>query len=381
MVINSNQPQKYDAVLGAGNRTPDDGLILGGLEGVKHRLAHKNADVRVSALSEALKYGEAGLTLIIEALDHNLETKVRSRAYLLLQDQIQIILRTRLNNWFEFETIIVNNEGIIISKKQRQAKYYREYLDDYVTLDLVYIPGGSFMMGSPSGEGYTLEKPQHEVKLEPFYMGKYPVTQGEWRFVSTLPKVHQALKGKPSYFKGDNRPVEQVSFYDAVEFCERLSRNQNVNYRLPSEAEWEYACRAGTTTSYYCGETITKDLANCNLDKKVSAQVSRYNATGKLKKTTAVGKFSPNQFGLYDMYGNVMEWCADTWHENYKNAPTNGTAWITGGNERYSPVRGGSWRGVPPDYRSAFREDFYGIREYFSWEKGFRIVCSAEQID
>ncbi|NEO21280.1 MAG: formylglycine-generating enzyme family protein, partial [Moorea sp. SIO4A5] len=126
---------------------------------------------------------------------------------------------------------------------------------------MVAIPEGSFIMGSPeTEEGHTNdESPQHRVTVTSFFMGKYPVTQAQWQAVAALPQVNRELEPDPSHFKGKNRPVEQVSWYDAVEFCERLSQYTKRPYRLPSEAEWEYACRAGTTTPFHFGETITTD--------------------------------------------------------------------------------------------------------------------------
>ncbi|MFM6605478.1 MAG: formylglycine-generating enzyme family protein, partial [Dolichospermum sp.] len=128
-------------------------------------------------------------------------------------------------------------------------------------LEMIAIPGGTFMMGSPENEEGSIngERPQHEVTISPFSMGKYPITQAQWRTVAELPQVNQKLQPNPSRFEGANRPVEQVSWYEAVEFCARLSRIENKVYRLPTEAEWEYACRAGTTTPFYCGETISTD--------------------------------------------------------------------------------------------------------------------------
>ncbi|MFM7881761.1 MAG: formylglycine-generating enzyme family protein, partial [Microcystis panniformis] len=154
--------------------------------------------------------------------------------------------------------------------------------------------------------------------------------------------------------------VERVNWYQATEFCKRLSRETKREYRLPSEAEWEYACRAGTKTPFHFGETITADLANYLAYKK---------------QTTPVGQFPPNAFGLYDMHGNVWEWCADTWHDNYDGAPTDGSAWIENGNDNRSPLRGGSWYYNPPFCRSAYRN--YDFRRVSSFSLGFRVVCGA----
>ncbi|MFM5944336.1 MAG: formylglycine-generating enzyme family protein, partial [Dolichospermum sp.] len=131
-------------------------------------------------------------------------------------------------------------------------------------LEMIAIPGGTFLMGSPKNEEGSInsEKPQHEVTIKPFLMGKYSVTQEQWRTVAALEKVNIDLESYPSYFEDNNLPVEHISWNDAQEFCARLSRIENKIYRLPSEAQWEYACRAGTTTPFYFGEIISTDLAN-----------------------------------------------------------------------------------------------------------------------
>ena len=180
------------------------------------------------------------------------------------------------------------------------------HLGNGITLELVRIPGGEFLMGSPEGEGSDNEKPQHKVTVPEFWMGKYPVTQAQY----------SAVIGKnPSHFKGKNLPVEQVNWNDAIEFCKRLSRKTGKSYRLPSEAEWEYACRAGTTTRYFFGDDLTQQQANFDLN---------------LGKTSPVGTYPANAFGLHDMHGNVWEWCQDYWHGNYDGAPMDGRAWTKG---------------------------------------------------
>jgi len=168
-----------------------------------------------------------------------------------------------------------------------------------------------------------------------------------------------------------DRPVEQVNWYDAVEFCARLSKLTGREYRLPSEAEWEYACRAGTTTPFYFGETITGELANYNASKTYAGE-----AKGEYRgETTPVGQFPPNAFGLYDMHGNVWEWCADTWHDNYDGAPRDGSAWLENGNDNRSPLRGGSWSYIPDVCRSAFRYLSPFRRDLRFNVVGFRVVC------
>jgi formylglycine-generating enzyme required for sulfatase activity len=184
-------------------------------------------------------------------------------------------------------------------------------------------------------------------------MGKYAVTQAQWKAVALLPKVSRDLNPDPSGFKGANRPVENVLWEDAMEFCARLSKKTGRDYRLPSEAEWEYACRAGTTTPFHFGETITPDLANYDGNYTYAS-----GPKGKYRQeTTNVGSFPPNAFGLYDMHGNVWEWCADPWHPNYSDAPSDGSVWNSGKNEdrRYRMQRGGSWFYVPGICRAAYR--------------------------
>ena len=266
---------------------------------------------------------------------------------------------------FQFEVVTIRLEGgflgfgqkIIKNTKRHEARYQTEDLGNGVLLEMVYIPGGTFMMGAPKNEEgrSSDEGPQHKVTIKPFLMGKYPITQAQWI----------AVMGKnPSHFKGDNRPVESVSWHDGVEFCKRLFDKTGKAYRLPSESEWEYACRAGTTTPFYFGETITTDLANYN-GKYTYASGPKGVYRGE---TTEVGSFPPNAFGLYDMHGNVWEWCADLGHDNYDGAPTDGSAWLENksdkGNLDYlvnnnvtvpRPLRGGSFIDIPGNCRAADR--------------------------
>ncbi len=281
-------------------------------------------------------------------------------------------------------------------KSSKEAEFFTGYIGLGRTFEMVFIPGGNFQMGSPESESdrKSHESPQHLVKISPFFMGKYPVTQEQWDMVVALPKVARELKSAPSNFKGLNRPVERVSWSDALEFCARLSKKMGQVYRLPSEAEWEYACRAGTTTPFHFGMTIISDLANYNSEKAYS-----FGNKGKSRReTTAVSNFQvANAFGLYDMHGNVWEWCADPWHENYIGAPDDGSVWENDNGEDtaiyeadgtisqinsqenladngYRILRGGSWGNDPWDCRSAYRLRDLPASEYSDY--GFRIVCS-----
>jgi len=285
---------------------------------------------------------------------------------------------------------LVNETGKVIEIKPVKAYFYDENLPEVgkrkenqnYRLTMVAIPGGTFLMGSPPNEkdSFKDERPQHEVTVSTFFMGKYPITQAQWRAVASRTdlKVEKDLDPDPSHFKDRggsstrrDRPVEQVNWYDAVEFCARLSKLTGREYRLPSEAEWEYACRAGTTTAFHFGETITGELANYDASKTYADE-----RKGEYRKeTTPVGQFRPNAFGLYDMHGNVWEWCADTWHDNYDGAPRDGSAWIENGDDNRSPLRGGSWCSNPYDCRSAYRGS-NNRRGYYDGF-GFRVVCGA----
>jgi formylglycine-generating enzyme required for sulfatase activity/tRNA A-37 threonylcarbamoyl transferase component Bud32 len=267
--------------------------------------------------------------------------------------------KNNFNN-FSFQTVTTNSQGEIIKWSKKSGKYFTEDLGNGVMLEMVQIPTGKFMMGSRDNEQdiESNEKPQHQVTVPSFCMAKYPVTQAQY----------QAIVGtSPSRFKGNNRPVENVSWNDAVDFCEKLSQKTGKAYRLPSEAEWEYACRAGTTTPFYFGETITPELVNYNGNYPyAAAPKGQYRG-----QTTDVGIFHPNAFGLYDMHGNVWEWCLDDWHDNYINAPKNSTPWKSQ-NSRWKLLRGGSWFYRASYSRCANR--FKLSRENSYNHVGFRVV-------
>lgn len=263
--------------------------------------------------------------------------------------------QSNFNNldYFNFEVVIIDgveSSGIfgrnkILKKRQvqRQAFYLKVNLNSQVTLDLVKIPAGTMIMGSPANEPERNEDegPQHQVTLSPFLMSKYPITQAQYLAVTNR---------NPSRFQDPNLPVESVSWHDAVNFCQLISTKLGKKFRLPSEAEWEYACRGGTTTPFYFGETITSELANYD-SNFVYGKGTRSKPRGQ---TTVVESFPPNNFGLYDLHGNVWEWCLDTWHPSYQGAPNDGRPWIDGGNQDRL-LRGGAWVNFPQVCRCANR--------------------------
>ena len=272
---------------------------------------------------------------------------------------------------------------LTLKRQAARNQCYDEALGEGVLpLRMMQIPAGTFLMGSPKDEleRQEIEGPQIEVTLSRFFMGKYPITQAQWRVMAALPQVERELKGDPSRFKGDLRPVESVSWYDAVEFCDRLTILTNRQYRLPTEAEWEYACRAGTTTPFHFGKTITTELANYrgtdNEEYKWSGSYGDGPKGEHREETTPVNQFEgANAFGLCDMHGNVWEWCQDHWHSSYKGAPTDGSAWIEGGSSERRILRGGSWDVIPRFCRSAYR--YYIVPGIDITLLGFRVVCSA----
>jgi len=254
--------------------------------------------------------------------------------------------------------------------KQIMVTGYQEQLAENIAITMIKIPAGEFQMGSPDTEAEreSCEGPQHLVKLGSFFLGQTAVTQAQWQVIAGWPKQQLELKDQPSRFQGTNRPVEQVSWQEAVEFCRRLSVQSGRSYTLPSEAQWEYACRAGTTTPFSFRETLTPKLTNYNGDNTyASGPKGVYR-----QQTTEVGSFPANCWGLHDMHGNVWEWCLDSWHGTYKGAPADGSAWTTDGGA-YRLQRGGSWGNVPANCRSARRRN--GLPDNRLNDLGFRVCC------
>ncbi len=199
--------------------------------------------------------------------------------------------------------------------------------------EMVAIPAGSFEMGSTENAD---EQPVHRVNVPAFLLGRTEVTQGQWMAV---------MGNNPSYFKqcGMNCPVENINSNDAQEFARRLSQKTGKNYRLPSEAEWEYAARAGSSGKWSFGD-----------DESQLGAYAWYSRNSK-STTHIVAQKRPNAFGLYDMHGNVWEWVQDVWHDNYRGAPSDGSAWVNGGDHERRVLRGGAWYFGPRDLRSAYR--------------------------
>jgi formylglycine-generating enzyme required for sulfatase activity len=269
----------------------------------------------------------------------------------------------------------IRRQGEWEVRRNRQTAYqFVEPLTEDTRLEMVAIAAGKFTMGSPESEPerFSDESPQREVSVTAFYMGKYPITQAQWRFVAALEQVNRALAPDPSRFKGNDRPVERVSWEEAVEFCDRLSQHTGNDYQLPTEAQWEYACRAGTTTPFHFGDTILPELANYDCTEGYSG-----GPKGRARsETTPVDEFEiANAFGLCDMHGNVWEWCADHWHSNYNNAPIYGSAWLTNDKAASRVIRGGSWNDIPGNCRAATRNGIAPVDRDFN--TGFRVCCRA----
>jgi formylglycine-generating enzyme required for sulfatase activity/energy-coupling factor transporter ATP-binding protein EcfA2 len=296
-----------------------------------------------SYVSKGFKLRDVGS---VQSLESELEREDKIKDLYLLRevDVAQIEAVTGIEDYLSAEQL----------EFVQQSRYkYKPWLDP-TWLELVEIPGGTFMMGCPYvildafDDDNKNERPYHEVSVSAFRMGKYPVTQAQWQDIAVTPKVHHFLRPNPSSFYGDRRPVEKVSWLEAQEFCARLSRETKQTYRLPSEAEWEYACRAGAQehTRYYFGDDILalKDYA-----------------WGGESESHPVGEKKPNAWGLYDMHGNVEEWCEDKWHDNYEGAPDDGRAWTSGSDSDSRLLRGGSWKSPWQDKyfecRSAYRSN------------------------
>lgn len=258
--------------------------------------------------------------------------------------------------------------NLSVNRYSGKAKYITLELGHQITLNLMGIPGGKFLMGSLESEleREAEESPQHSVKIPPFLMSQYPITQAQWWAV---------MDNNPSRFAATDaaqskKPVERVSWFDCELFCQKLSQIVGREIRLPSEAEWEYACRGQTQTPFHFGSTISTELANYNGEDVYDRGLEGKNR----QETSDVDSFSPNAFGLYDLHGNVAEWCTDTWHNNYQDAPTDGSPWVSGRQKEMRVLRGGSWLHLPASCRSAHR--LKSSPQNKSDAFGFRVAAS-----
>jgi len=232
---------------------------------------------------------------------------------------------------------------------------------------MVVIPAGSFVMGSAENEEGRMynEGPQRQIAVAgPFALGRYPITFDE--FDGFCSQTGRDLPPDEDWGRGQ-RPVINVSFEDAEAYLIWLSEITSQRYRLPSEAEWEYACRAGTTTRYAFGDQFSHRMAHASVASIDAVQnVDEIEDIDAVGSTTEVGSYPPNNFGLFDMHGNVEEWCADNYHLHYREAPADGSAWLVGGTVAGAPVRGGSWLSAPKECRVAnrhgpIRDDYYNF--------------------
>jgi formylglycine-generating enzyme required for sulfatase activity/tRNA A-37 threonylcarbamoyl transferase component Bud32 len=339
------------------------------------------------ALSRAAKDGwqpatlpESWRRIVVEALVLDWEQRprtVREWWESMTRKKARPSAKTPLWNEFEFKTLSLNETGTVAVPMRKRAKCYTEEISAGVKLEMVKLPAGEFQMGSPEPENIFTpdltrhEHPLHEVHVKGFCMAKYPVTVEQWEAVARLPKVNRELHEFLSGFDDSRQPAVRITRSAAMEFCARLSKKTGREYRLPSEAEWEYACRAGTTSPFAFGETITPEMANFQpaAPEKKDRPITKGQpvSTGDLRVA--------NGFGLYGMHGGVWEWCEDVWHENYYgDAPNDGSVWLTGGDEEYRVVRGGGWDDPPDRCRAAFRKRL--APEIENDDVGLRVVCT-----
>ncbi len=269
---------------------------------------------------------------------------------------------------FAFDTVTLDPAGREVARRRGRAQHFAERLDKRAVLQMVQVPGGTFTMGAAASEAdsRSSERPQHVVTVPPFSLGRYPVTIAQWRAVmGALPPAMMALN--KAFRASGRQPVVRVTCDDAEAFCRRLSGITRRRYRLPTEAEWEYACRAGTTTPFAFGQSITREV--------VSHDGEMLRLRGSSVVTTPVGTLGvANGFGLCDMHGNVWEWCRDSWHRDYQGAPTDGSAWRS--DERTRVLRGGSWYSDATRCRAASRELGRETNSVRSREIGFRVATS-----
>ncbi len=277
-----------------------------------------------------------------------------------------------------FESVRLGIDGQIAERREYGARVFAQALSERAELEMIVLPAGTFLMGSPPNEPARApdEGPQRLVHVAAFAIGRFEVTQEEWYAVALLPPVERDLPRTPAHFQDlpgtpTRRPIERVTWHEAREFCARLRVRTGRAYRLPSEAEWEYAARAGAQTPFAFGETLTDKVAIFNAARPYgAAPVGR-----TWNRTELVGalRMGVNGFGLADVHGNVWEWVEDPWHDDYADAPLDGRAWLVGGNPSLRVLRGGAWRGEPGNCRSATRGYARPADSYN--HLGFRVAC------
>lgn len=307
------------------------------------------------------KFGESGKYFkIAERLTETLETERARKIANGSTDSDAKLVQTELE-FNQFQTVSIDDLGNLKDPKIGEAEVLALELAEGVYMELVKVPAGKFTMGSPEDEvGRDKNEKQHEVNVPAFYMGRFEITQAQWEFIAKQPKIAIDLPENPSYFNRarlqglkdtETLPVENITWNQAVEFCKRVARATGKKFRLPTEAEWEYACRAGSSTTFSFGNALNTRVANVNGQFPY----------GKSKKTPTVGRTVPvgslgiaNAFGLFDMHGNVWEWCQDAFTEDYANAPNNGRPYDVPG-AIYRVRRGGYCIFKPEICRAAMR--------------------------
>ena len=354
---------------------PQELICCPALDGVVRQALEKEPSLR---WSDALSFARAVREAIAETIakpSRGLtgELKLESLPHLATASA-----PTEISPSLVFQTVRLDHTGQVVGNTELQVPARTEQLPGGSTLEMLWLPGGAFMMGSPETEAgrWANEGPRHEELLKPFYLGRFPVTQAQWRAVAQLPPARLPLKPEPFYFKGDDAlPAEYISWPEAEEFCARLTQATGRKYRLPSEAEWEYACRGGTQTPFSFGETVTPEFVNYDGEYpygQAAAQLTR----GRPTPAGALGV--ANSFGFYDMHGNVWEWCRDVWYDSYDAITGDGRArGVTGAVDgRPRVCRGGSWLNLARYCRSAAR-CHYNAGVHGS-QIGFRVAAEAE---
>ena len=299
-------------------------------------------------------YDEAKEIEIEEALDTS--TEITRDAVDNNDDTIAFFDR-QMNHRFKRKTpdeVSFNYGNSLILPKRVNSNFTQILNTDNVGLQMQFIPSGTFVMGNDDSSVLT-ERPVRTVEIPAFYVSVHPITQLQYQSIVGI---------NPGKFVNSSNPVEQVSFYNAIEYCRILKNQTGKLFRLLSEAEWEYACRAGTKTAYYFGDSISTDIC-------CYSPISRYR--DREYSTAPVGKYLPNDFGLYDMHGNVWEWCLDNWHRDYKEAPLNHHPWFNDLNQGTRIIRGGAWNEPDIRCRSSSRDQIKP--EIFCNNIGFRVAC------